>query len=103
MYPVEFIKKSTHPEILALSWQQQLAHAITEPAQLLQALNLKTEDFDNCLAATQQFSLKIPHAYVSKMQSANSLDPFTAASDGSVSGNIANRRLQQRPRGRFSC
>lgn len=76
MYPVEFIKKSTHPEILALSWQQQLAHAITDPAQLLQALNLKTEDFDNCLAATQQFSLKIPHAYVSKMQSGNSLDPL---------------------------
>jgi len=59
-----------------LSWQQQLSQSITQPGQLLQMLNLKLADFAEHTDACQQFSLKIPHAYINKMQKGNPLDPL---------------------------
>jgi len=76
MHPLELINESTPQQLSDTSWQQQLAHAITDPTQLLQMLNLKAEDFQDHLSATQQFSLKIPHAYANKMQPGNTLDPL---------------------------
>jgi len=76
MHPVNLIKESTRQQSPELGWQQQLANAITDSTQLLKTLNLKTEDFEGYLPATQQFSLKVPHAYVNKMQAGNALDPL---------------------------
>jgi len=76
MHPLELIKEIPAQQLSKLSWQQQLSHAITDPAQLLQKLKLTTEDFDNYLSATQQFSLKIPHAYANKIQVGNPHDPL---------------------------
>lgn len=76
MHPVELIKEIPAHQLSKSSWQQQLSHAITEPADLLKRLNLTTEDFDNYQAASQQFSLKVPHAYASKIQVGNPRDPL---------------------------
>jgi len=64
---------------LPLSWQQQLAQAITEPDQLISALHLNAEDFANYVdnaGAIEQFSLKVPQAYVNKMQINHPQDPL---------------------------
>jgi len=71
--PIKSAKFTLGP---SLSWQQQLSQAITEPAQLLQALNLTPEHFTDNEAANRQFSLKVPHAYLNKMQTGNPLDPL---------------------------
>ncbi|MCW9048280.1 MAG: EF-P beta-lysylation protein EpmB [Gammaproteobacteria bacterium] len=76
MHPVKHIKVIPDSQLSALSWQQQLSQAITEPAQLLHALNLKPGDFAHYTPATQQFSLKVPHAYINKMQVGNPHDPL---------------------------
>jgi len=76
MQPVKLIKESSLASLSDISWQQQLAHAITDPDELLQKLNLTSEDFLNHFSATQQFSLKVPHAYANKMQAGNILDPL---------------------------
>jgi len=60
----------------SLSWQQQLSQAITEPDLLLQALNLSKKDFPEHDTARKQFSLKIPLAYLHKMQTGNPQDPL---------------------------
>ncbi len=61
---------------LAISWQQQLTQAITDPEALLLALKLKAEDFSDYSAARQTFGLKVPLAYISKMQAGNPRDPL---------------------------
>ncbi|VAW56442.1 Lysine 2,3-aminomutase [hydrothermal vent metagenome] len=61
---------------LPLNWQQQLSQAITEPHQLFQALKLNKQDFPNHESANQQFSLKVPYAYLNKMEKGNPLDPL---------------------------
>lgn len=61
---------------LPLNWQQQLAQAVTEPSQLLQSLNLASDCFTDFFDAEQQFSLKIPRAYIEKMQTGKPDDPL---------------------------
>jgi len=61
---------------LPLSWQQQLAQAITEPDQLLKILQIAPENFANNVPASEQFSIKVPRAFVSKMQIGNPRDPL---------------------------
>lgn len=58
------------------NWQQQLAQAITEPSQLLQHLHLPSTLFPDNSTAQQQFSLKVPHAYMQKMQAGKADDPL---------------------------
>ncbi len=70
------IKSAKSVSNLPISWQQQLAQAITEPAELLQALNLSEKDFPQHTAANQQFNLKVTHAYLNKMQRDNPFDPL---------------------------
>jgi len=76
MPKINTIKSNKSVSNLHLSWQQQLSQAITEPEQLLQILHLKLEDFAQYNSACQQFSLKIPHAYINKMQLGNPQDPL---------------------------
>ncbi len=61
---------------LPFNWQQQLAQALTEPAQLFAALNLTPQDFADNRSASLQFSIKTPRAYVDKMQKSNPRDPL---------------------------
>lgn len=59
-----------------ISWQQQLAQAITDPEQLLKALNLNTRNTPHFSLTEQPFNLKAPLAYVKKMQPDNPRDPL---------------------------
>jgi len=70
-------KPSMHAiQISALSWQQQLAQAITEPLELLNYLQLSTDDFPQNQLACKDFKLKLPWAYAKKMQQGNTQDPL---------------------------
>ena len=57
-------------------WQQQLARAITEPQQLLHYLKLDADAFGDFSAASQQFSIKVPHAYLRKITPGDTRDPL---------------------------
>jgi len=61
---------------LPLNWQQQLAQAIRDPAELFQRLKLDSSELDNSRLALQQFSLKVPLAYLRKIQPATPDDPL---------------------------
>ncbi len=58
------------------SWQQALAEAIRDPAELLRQLNLPTELLPSSSAMTQQFPLRVPHSFVSRMQKGDPNDPL---------------------------
>ncbi|MDH5473807.1 MAG: EF-P beta-lysylation protein EpmB [Gammaproteobacteria bacterium] len=57
-------------------WQQQLAQAITDPLELLQLLKLDIDDFPFCQQASEQFQLKLPRAYINKIELGNPNDPL---------------------------
>jgi len=59
-----------------IGWQQQLAQSITEPAQLLHLLDLDSALFPDYNTAQQQFGLKVPHAFIQKMQRGKAHDPL---------------------------
>jgi len=68
------VSKPVHK--LAMSWQQQLSQVITQPDQLLALLQLPPADFAEHAAANAQFGIKVPHAYLDKMQIGNPRDPL---------------------------
>ncbi len=60
-------------------WQQQLKDAITSPEELLDVLGLPHDQFDGwkeIAAAHQQFSLRVPRAFVEKMKLGDPADPL---------------------------
>lgn len=61
---------------LSADWQQQLARAITEPRQLLEQLGLAADTFGDFSAASRQFSIKLPHAYLRKIRPGDARDPL---------------------------
>ena len=59
------------------NWQSQMSDLVTSPAELLQLLNLSEQDLlSGALLASEQFKLRVPRAFVSKMQKNNPLDPL---------------------------
>ena len=70
------IKSANSVSNLPISWQQQLSQAVTEPDKLLQILNLDSDLFPFYADANQQFSLKVPHAYINKIHKGNAQDPL---------------------------
>jgi len=58
------------------NWQVQMQHAVSDPRQLLQLLGL--EAFERLLSdgAAQQFRMRVPLAYVSRMQHGDIDDPL---------------------------
>jgi len=70
-------KPSMHAiQIQQLSWQHQLAQAITEPLELLEYLQLSYDDFPQSQLACKDFKLKLPWAYAQKMHRGNAQDPL---------------------------
>jgi EF-P beta-lysylation protein EpmB len=59
-----------------LSWQQQLATAITDPMVLLNRLKLDKALLPAALIAAQQFPLRVPVAFVEQMKIGDSNDPL---------------------------
>ena len=59
------------------NWQSQLSDLITDPAELLEVLGLSAADLlDGALLANKSFKLRVPRAFVAKMQYGNALDPL---------------------------
>jgi EF-P beta-lysylation protein EpmB len=55
-------------------WQQALQNVITDTNELLSLLGLSADDVD--IDATQAFPLKVPRAFVARMQQGNPQDPL---------------------------
>ena len=59
------------------NWQSQMSDLITSPTELLELLNLSEQDLlSGALLASEQFKLRVPRAFISKMQIGNPLDPL---------------------------
>ncbi len=59
------------------NWQTQLSDLITDPRELLDTLALSHDQLlSGALLATDQFRLRVPRAFVEKMQKGNPLDPI---------------------------
>lgn len=60
----------------AQSWQAQLRDAITEPAVLFRRLGLDPAELPASLAASRDFALRVPEAYLSRIEPGNWADPL---------------------------
>ena len=59
------------------NWQSQLSDLITDPSELLHVLELSSEQLlSGAIMASEQFKLRVPRAFVAKMQLGNPLDPL---------------------------
>ena len=59
------------------NWQSQMSDLITDPYELLDILKLSKDDLlSGALLASEQFKLRVPRAFVEKMEIGNSLDPL---------------------------
>ena len=58
------------------SWQQAMAEAIRDPAELLRQLNLPAKLLPSSSAMTKQFPLRVPHSFVARMRKGDPDDPL---------------------------
>lgn len=59
------------------NWQSQMSQLITDPHELLDILQLAPEQLlSGAILASEQFKLRVPRAFVAKMQKMNPLDPL---------------------------
>ena len=59
-----------------ISWQEQLARAITSPEQLLNLLDLDNRLLPAALRASRDFALRVPQSYIARMERGNPEDPL---------------------------
>ncbi|MFO7551691.1 MAG: EF-P beta-lysylation protein EpmB [Haliea sp.] len=57
-------------------WQKSLARAIRDPRQLLERLDLSPDLLPAAQAASEDFSLLVPHGYVARMRPGDPQDPL---------------------------
>ncbi|ENX59123.1 MULTISPECIES: EF-P beta-lysylation protein EpmB [Acinetobacter] len=59
------------------NWQSQLSDLITDPLELLNLLELSTDQLlSGAILASEQFKLRVPRAFVGKMTIGDPLDPL---------------------------
>ncbi len=59
------------------NWQSQLSDLITDPLELLQQLELSNDQLlSGAILASEQFKLRVPRAFVEKMNIGDPLDPL---------------------------
>lgn len=68
--PIEAVDKLTP------SWQRQLSDVIENPAELLRILGLSTDLLPAALAGSSDFQMRVPRAFVQRMQPNNLHDPL---------------------------
>jgi len=61
-----------------LTWQQELAHAIEDPAQLLKIVELEERWLSGAMAAAKLFPLRVPQAFIARMRKGDVRDPLLA-------------------------
>lgn len=57
-------------------WQLDLAHAVSDPAELLHLLELDATLLAPARAAGREFALRVPHAFVARMRKGDPADPL---------------------------
>ena len=57
-------------------WQQSMAEAIRDPFELLDILGLSADLIDGHESANRQFPLRVPRAYIARMEHGNPNDPL---------------------------
>ncbi len=67
---------ATSPTSQLLHWQQALADAITDPAELCAVLGLDPALLAPAFAAAGQFPLRVPRGYVARMRRGDPRDPL---------------------------
>lgn len=58
------------------NWQQALAQAVRDPAELLDMLRLPEELLPGAIMAAEQFPLRVPLSYISRIEIGNPNDPL---------------------------
>lgn len=59
------------------NWQSQLSDLITDPSELLSLLELSSDQLlSGAILASEQFKLRVPRAFVGKMNAKNPFDPL---------------------------
>ncbi|MBF4256251.1 EF-P beta-lysylation protein EpmB [Vibrio anguillarum] len=58
------------------NWLQQLTNAISNPAELLQQLEIDPALWQNGFAARKLFALRVPQSFVDRMEKGNPYDPL---------------------------
>ncbi|MGV2453342.1 EF-P beta-lysylation protein EpmB [Acinetobacter seifertii] len=59
------------------NWQSQLSDLITDPSELLSLLELSSDQLlSGAILASEKFKLRVPRAFVGKMNAKNPLDPL---------------------------
>ncbi len=58
------------------TWQQQLAHVVKTIDELCALLDIRVDDLPISQQALQQFSLRVPHSFVARIQKQNPKDPL---------------------------
>lgn len=59
------------------NWQSQLSDLITDPSELLSLLKLSSDQLlSGAILASEKFKLRVPRAFVGKMNAKNPLDPL---------------------------
>lgn len=66
----------TIPTTPQLSWQEQLADLVTDPAELLALVGLDPAQLDLSPAALAQFPLRVPRPYIARMRKGDVQDPL---------------------------
>lgn len=64
------------PALSIRSWQDELRESITDPALLLQKLDLPTEHLKGAIAGSELFELRVPEPYLSRIEKGNPKDPL---------------------------
>jgi EF-P beta-lysylation protein EpmB len=59
-----------------LNWKEQLQQAITEPQELVEALKLDKALLPAVRLASKQFPLRVPYAFIDRMEKGNIKDPL---------------------------
>lgn len=62
--------------LMPAQWQLDLAHAISDPAELLRLLELDTALLEPARAASREFSLRVPRAFLARMRKGDPNDPL---------------------------
>jgi len=70
------IRASQLCEKSGLNWQKSLANAITDPARLLQLLDLPRELLPGARQADDLFGLKVTHSYLQRIHKSDPKDPL---------------------------
>jgi len=58
------------------TWQKILVQAISDPAELCRMLELDPDIISDCERSRQQFRMRVPRAFVSRMEKGNPNDPL---------------------------